>query len=59
MPPEEQPPQENQSQQLEHQDPGDFGPEIAPPIIDLIRCADGIAAGEETRRYFRERPGSG
>jgi hypothetical protein len=45
VPSKEEQPQQNQSQQLYHKDPGNLGPKVAPPILDLIRCAYVIAAG--------------
>jgi hypothetical protein len=40
----EEQPKQNQSQQLDDKDPGNFGPQVAPPILDLIRCIYVIAA---------------
>jgi hypothetical protein len=45
VPSKKEQPQQNQAQQLDDKDPGDFGPEVAPPILDLIRCVYVIAAG--------------
>jgi hypothetical protein len=45
VPSKEKQPKQNQSQQLDDKDPGNFGLEVAPPVHDLIRCVDVIAAG--------------
>jgi hypothetical protein len=45
VPSKEEQPQQNQSQQLCHKDPGNFGPKVAPPFLDLIPCVYVIAAG--------------
>jgi len=45
VPSKEEQPQQNQSQQLYDKDPGNFGPEVAPPILDLIWCVYVVAAG--------------